>query len=90
MSEAMKKYRRLEERLIWMRWINRGHEAPEEEDLLEEMTEAWMGLSDQEQELIRQEGPKSLIAPMDDSKARQLLYEPLDTSRRHRDLKDVA
>lgn len=34
MSEAMRAYRRLERRLIWLRWVNRGHEAPEEEDLL--------------------------------------------------------
>jgi|GEM_PF-3789334 len=90
MSEAMSEYRRLEKRLIWLRWINEGHEAPEEEDLLEEMAEVWMHLSDQDQKMIRQEGPKSHIAPMYTSKARHHLYESLDTSGRHRVYKEVA
>ncbi len=90
MSEAMSVYRRLEERLIWLRWVNMGHEAPEEEDLLDEITEAWMGLDDQEQKRIRQEGPKTLIAGTVSATSRHYLYEPLDTSGQHRVLKEVA
>ena len=90
MSEAMGAYRRLEERLIWLRWVHRGHEAPEEEELLEEMTEAWMKLDQHEQLRIRQEGPKTLIATTASATRFQYLYEPLDTSGCHRMLKEVA
>lgn len=58
-------YKQLEERLIWLRWVNQGHEAPGEEDLLEEMAETWMLLDEEEQEIIKREGPKSLIAPVE-------------------------
>jgi len=86
----MTAYRRLEKRLIWMRWLNGGHEAPEEEGLLEEMTEAWMNLDDHEQVLIRKAGPKTIIARAETGTTRYHIYEPLDTSRRHRVLKEVA
>ncbi|MBT3327541.1 MAG: hypothetical protein HN396_15005 [Gemmatimonadales bacterium] len=61
MNKAMKHYRMLEAQLVHMRWVNRGHESPQEELLVEQMAEAWWDLSGKEQAQIRAEGPKSLI-----------------------------
>ena len=86
----MNNYRQLEERLIWLRWVNRGHEAPGEEDLLEEMAEVWMLLEEEEQELIRREGPKSLIASANESRSHHHLQEPISTLGPHRVRKEAA
>ncbi len=59
---AMKRYRDIEAQLIHLRWLHRGHEADEEEDIVEALAEAWWDLSDTEQRRIRSEGSKSLIA----------------------------
>ena len=70
MTKAMKHYRDIEAQLIHLRWLHRGHEADEEEDIVEALAEAWWDLSDAEQRCIRSEGAKSLIARAESSIAR--------------------
>ena len=90
MSSELNEYRRLEQLLIRMRWLHRGHETPAEEALLEQMADAWKHLDVSEREMVRGESPKSLIASTDENRIHHRLYEPLDTSGRHRVLRDVA
>ena len=61
MSEALKRYRDLERRLVYTRWINLGYESPEEDALLEEMDGVWWELTAEEREMIDREPPRSLI-----------------------------
>jgi len=57
MSEDLKQYRDLERRLWMTRWRNEGRESAEEDAILDEMENAWMKLSQNEQDLLRHEGP---------------------------------
>jgi hypothetical protein len=61
MSEALNRYRNLERRLVYTRWINLGYESPEEDGLLEAMDDVWWELAAEEREMIDREPPKSLI-----------------------------
>ena len=63
MTKELAHYRQIERRLWMARWINEGQEAPEEDAILDEMEETWLRLSDEEQDLLRQElagGPYTL------------------------------
>ena len=61
MTESLKRYRRLEDDLVFVRWVNRGFESEEEDVLLDEMEQTWWELNDQERELIEAAPPRSLI-----------------------------
>ncbi|HSN98910.1 MAG TPA: hypothetical protein VLS89_11515 [Candidatus Nanopelagicales bacterium] len=61
MSEALAKYRQLEEKLVRIRWIHRGIESPEEDDILEQMDSAWSRLTADEQAQVNAEPVRSLI-----------------------------
>lgn len=61
MTEALKRYRQLEDDLVFVRWVNRGLESEEEDKLLDEMEQAWWELDDQERALIEAAPPRSLI-----------------------------
>ena len=63
MNDALATYRLMELRLWDVRWRTQGEESPEEEALLDEMDDAWMALSREEQALLKQEG--SHCWPMD-------------------------
>lgn len=58
-------YQRLERRLWFIRWRNGGEESVEEDEILDEMDKAWFRLSEQEQAILRAEGPNCW--PMDSS-----------------------
>lgn len=85
MSKSMDNYRHLEKQLIWMRWKNQGLEDPGEEALLEQMTEAWRHLDDEEQATIRKEGPKTLVVPTEEGSPTLDVQASLDDKglRRH-------
>ena len=51
-------YRRLERRLWMARWIHGGEESVEEDAAIEEMEDAWLRLTDDEQDLLRREPPR--------------------------------
>jgi hypothetical protein len=61
MSEALAKYRRLENELVRIRWIHRGLESPEEDDILEKMDVAWSRLSAEEHAAVSAEPVRSLL-----------------------------
>ncbi len=61
MSEAFKRYRSLERDLIYIRWQHAGLESEEEDSILEDMDVVWYELSEEEQQLLYNEGTKSLI-----------------------------
>jgi hypothetical protein len=61
MSEALAGYRRLEEELVRLRWIHRGLESPEEDDILEKMDGVWSRLSAEEQAQVNAEPVRSLL-----------------------------
>ncbi|MCK6529562.1 hypothetical protein L6R50_19075 [Myxococcota bacterium] len=61
MTEALREYRRLKDELIYMRWLHRGYECPEEGALVEALAEAWRPLSPSERALIRGEGHRTLL-----------------------------
>ena len=65
MSKELIRYRRLERRLWLTRWRHEGRESAEEEEILDEMEDAWRDLSEVEQTLLRAEGPRCW--PMDSS-----------------------
>lgn len=75
--KALGEYRGLEKQLVDMREVHKGQEAPEEEDLLDKMTDVWYRLSKEDQDLIRGEKAKSLIASEDSG-----------ISKGHRKMKD--
>ena len=54
-------YRQLERKLQYVRWLHRGREAPEEEDIVEEMADLWWELSPAEQAEVRAEGPTAVV-----------------------------
>ncbi len=63
MSEALARYRELEDALIFARWLHRGMESHEEDCLLEEMDRVWWELDDAERCRLDAEPPRSLIRP---------------------------
>ncbi len=63
MSGEFVRYRRLERRLWLIRWRNMGRESVHEDEILDEMDSAWRQLSDQDQAVLRSEGPRCW--PMD-------------------------
>ena len=67
MSDALQRYRALEEDLIYIRWQYAGLESEEEEPILDAMEEIWYELSEEEQNELNSEGTKSLIR--DDAKS---------------------
>jgi hypothetical protein len=56
LSEAMRRYRALEEDLRLVRSEN-GRGSPQEDPILEEMANLWWKLSDIERETLDREGP---------------------------------
>jgi len=61
MSEALAKYRCLENELVRIRWVHRGAESPEEDDLLEKMDTEWSRLSAEDQAVASAEPVRSLV-----------------------------
>lgn len=61
MSDALAKYRELEARLVHIRWIHRGLESQEEDEILDKMDGAWSRLSVQEQSEVNAAPPRSLL-----------------------------
>ncbi|WP_437714494.1 hypothetical protein WMF45_50015 [Sorangium sp. So ce448] len=61
MSDALAKYRELEARLVHIRWIHRGLESQEEDEILDKMDGAWSRLSAQEQSEVNAAPPRSLL-----------------------------
>lgn len=61
MSEALVRYRSLEQDLIYIRWQHAGFESEEEETILDAMEKVWYELSEKEQQLLYSEGTQSLI-----------------------------
>jgi hypothetical protein len=58
MTKDLARYRQLELRLWMARWKHEGQESAEEDAILDEMDDTWMRLTDDEQALLRLEGPK--------------------------------
>jgi len=52
LSESFEKYRRLQDKLIWIRWQHLGHESDEEDALLEEMDGVWWSLTGDERAVV--------------------------------------
>ena len=61
MSEALARYKRLEDELVRLRWVHRGLESPEEDDILEKMDAAWSLLSAGEQAEVGADPVRSLL-----------------------------
>jgi hypothetical protein len=57
MTKDLSQYRQLELRLWMARWKHEGQESAEEDSILDEMDDTWMNLTDDEQALLRLEGP---------------------------------
>lgn len=66
-SVAMLRYRTLEQQLVALRAVHEGRESEGEEALVEQLTDAWYGLTVDEQAALRAEGPKTLIRGMESS-----------------------
>ena len=58
MTEVLVHYRQLERRLWMVRWRHEGEESVEEDAILDEMDDTWMNLTEDEQALLRLEGPR--------------------------------
>lgn len=58
MSKELKQYRQLEARLWMTRWKHEGQETAEEDEILDEMENTWVNLTDDERGLLRLEGPR--------------------------------
>ena len=65
MTEVLAHYRQLERRLWMVRWRHEEAESAEEDAILDEMDDTWMKLTEDEQALLRLEGP--ICWPMDSS-----------------------
>lgn len=75
MTKGLVHYRQLERRLWMVRWRHEGQESVEEDAILDEMDDIWMNLTDDEQALLRLEGPRCW--PTDSSSLPPQLYDPL-------------
>ena len=58
MTDQLDSYRKLERRLWMARWMHEGQESPQEDDVLDEMDATWRTLTNEEQEMLRLEGPR--------------------------------
>jgi hypothetical protein len=58
MSKDLAQYRELELRLWMIRWKHEEQESAEEDAILDDMEDTWMKLTEEERDLLRQEGPK--------------------------------
>jgi hypothetical protein len=58
MSRELIRYRQLERRLWMTRWRHPEDESAEEDEILDEMELAWMDLDENEQAILRAEGPR--------------------------------
>src|SRR5258708_1835391 len=58
MTKDLANYRHLERRLWMARWRHEGQESAEEDPILDEMEDVWMGLGEDERVLLRLEGPR--------------------------------
>jgi hypothetical protein len=58
MTRDLEQYRQLERRLWMTRWRHEGQESAEEDAILDEMENVWMKLVEDEQALLRREGPR--------------------------------
>ena len=87
MSDALQRYRSLEEDLIYIRWQSAGLESEAEDPILDAMEDIWYELSEEEQQVLYREGTKSLIRDNDDNDE-----SPMETLSEIRSLvfKDVA
>jgi hypothetical protein len=61
MSDALSRYRTLEDTLVFVRWTHRGLESEEEDALLDAMDVVWAELEEDEREWLQAEPPRSLI-----------------------------
>lgn len=61
MTEALVRYRELENELVFVRWVNRGMESEAEDHLLDKMEQAWWELDAEERRLLQSEPPRSPI-----------------------------
>ena len=59
MSSAFGTYRRLQEKLLWIRWMHLGLESADEDALLEEMDGVWWNLTADERKSISAEPPRA-------------------------------
>jgi hypothetical protein len=60
MAEVIGKYKELQKKLTFVRWINDGLESEEEDVILELMDKCWLELTDEEREEINANPVKSL------------------------------
>jgi hypothetical protein len=58
MTEVFAHYRQLERPLWMVRWRHEGEESVEEDAILDEMEDTWRNLTEDEQALLRLEGPR--------------------------------
>ena len=61
MTTALDRYRRLEDDLVFVRWVNRGLESQQEDDLLDEMEQVWWEMGEDERALVEAAPPRSLV-----------------------------
>ena len=61
MTEVLARYRCLENELVRIRWVHRGAESPEEDELLEKMDAVWSRLSAEDQAIASAEPIRSLV-----------------------------
>jgi hypothetical protein len=59
--EVLARYRCLENELVRIRWVHRGAESPEEDELLEKMDAVWSRLSAEDQAIASAEPIRSLV-----------------------------
>jgi len=78
MTKDLARYRELELRLWMTRWKHEGEESAEEDAILDEMDDTWMNLTDDEQALLRLEGPRCW--PMESSSLPPQLADTLHAS----------
>jgi hypothetical protein len=75
MTSGWPHYRQLERRLWMARFGNEGRESAEENVILDQMEDVWINLSEEEQAVLRLEGPRCW--PMDPSSLAPQLADTL-------------
>lgn len=63
----MLEWRYLESKLHEVRYINKGEESIEEDDILDAMDDVWYDLSEEEWDLLRQEGIRPYMSTIPDA-----------------------
>ena len=61
MSDALSRYRALEDKLAYVRWLHQGLESQAEDQILDEMDGVWFRLSAQEQAELNAASPRSFL-----------------------------